>query len=75
MLLNNSKFKLPTATYATHGLVASNDSEVLLGCKSNVFYLPKKSYFLEGRHEDILENQATSYEASSNDYAFYEKTA
>lgn len=71
----NSKFKLPTATYATHGLVASNDSEVLLGCKSNVFYLPKKSYFLEGRHEDILENQATSYEAPSNDYAFYEKTA
>lgn len=69
----NSKFKLPTTTYATHGLVASSDSEVLLGCKSTTFYLPKKSYFLEGRHEDILENQATSYDISNSDYACYEK--
>ena len=69
----NSKFKLPTTTYATHGLVASSDSEVLLGCKETKFYLPKKSYFLEGRHEDILENQATSYSIASSDYACYEK--
>ena len=71
----NSKFKLPTATYAAHGLVASSDSEVLLGCKSTNFYLPKKSYFLEGRHEDILENQATSYTIADTDYACHEKTA
>ena len=70
----NSKFVLPTSTYNTHGLTSLNGNEVLLGCKGAVFYLPKKSYFLEGRHEDILENQATSYPIESNDYACYEKT-
>lgn len=71
----NSKFILPTTSYNTHGLTSLNGSEVLLGCKDTTFYLPKKSYFLEGRHEDILENQATSYTIAANDYACYEKTA
>lgn len=71
----NSKFVLPTLTYNTHGLTSLSGSEVLLGCKDTTFYLPKKSYFLEGRHEDILENQATSYNIEASDYACYEKTA
>ena len=70
----NSKFVLPTPTYNTHGLTSQNGNEVLLGCKETTFYLPKKSFFLEGRHEDILENQATSYTIADTDYACYEKT-
>ena len=70
----NSKFVVPATTYNTHGLTSQNGSEVLLGCKETTFYLPKKSFFLEGRHEDILENQATSYTIADTDYACYEKT-
>ena len=70
----NSKFVVPATTYNTHGLTSQNGSEVLLGCKGDTFYLPKKSYFLEGRHEDILENQVTSYLIESSNYACYEKT-
>lgn len=71
----NSKFVLPTSPYNTHGLTSSSGTEVLLGCKETKFYLPKKSYFLEGRHEDILENQLTSYNIEASDYACHEKTA
>ena len=69
----NSKFILPTTSYNTHGLTSQSGNEVLLGCKDTTFYLPKKSYFLEGRHEDILENQATSYTINSSDYACHKK--